>query len=300
MTDDKANAMQRRLGIAGAFIGAFAYGINIPFASLAQAEGVSVAQLSFYRSLCMLIILYGLCMALGQRLLPGPGERLTTLFAGFASGCVGLSYLASVKFNPVALSIVLLYTYPLIVIVIEAVISRRWPDPLRCGVFVTAFIGIVIAVGADLEGASFIGIALALIAGLATAILYVIVSRIKTEGFGVSATMQTVIVPMSILLMLALGDSFHPEVFLLSPWPSFFANAGYAIGFLAIIFSAKRIGATDLSLYFLIEPIIGIVSAAIILDQHPTLLQWGGVALIIAALAVDAIARRPAVNPDTA
>ncbi len=68
----------------------------------------------------------------------------------------------------------LLYTYPLIIMLIEALMARALPDPRRIAVFVAAFIGIVVAVGPDLSGASAFGVTLALFASLTCAVLYVV------------------------------------------------------------------------------------------------------------------------------
>ncbi len=290
-----------RLGIAVGLLGAASYGINVPFASLAQTDGISAQQLSLYRSLGMAVLLIAYCLILGQSMLPARGERLRVVMAGLVSGCISLGYLASVKFNPVALSVVLLYTYPMIIIVIEAVLARRFPNLVRTLVFVVAFIGTVIAVGPSLSGASLLGISLAMVGSVGSAILFVLATRIKSDGASTMLTMQLIIVPMSAAVMLMTGDSFGVSVFMRSFWPSLFAMLGYAIGFFAIVFAAPRTGSTNLGLVFLIEPVIGIISASIILSQKPTVIQWIGVGIIIAARAVDALTgkgRRASARPD--
>jgi drug/metabolite transporter (DMT)-like permease len=273
-------------------IGAFAYGVNIPFASLAQRAGVSAQQMSFYRSLTMALLMVGAALLLRQSLVPKKGERAAVVLCGMMSGCVALAYLASVKVNAVALSVVLLYTYPLIIILIEAVMTRRLPSTLRLGVFVAAFIGIAIAVGPDLAGAKVLGMALALCAACATAVLYVVAARLSQGQIAPMLGMQGIVCLMSAVTILLSGESFDPQVFLLSPWPAMLSMSGYAIGFLTIIFAAPRTGSTNLGLVFLIEPVVGIVSAAMLLGQKPSPWQWLGVAIILAALAVDALAGR--------
>jgi drug/metabolite transporter (DMT)-like permease len=281
-----------RLGVAVGLFGAFAYGVNVPFASMAQKLGVSAQQMSFYRSLIMALLMVAACLLLRQPLLPAKGQRAAVALAGLMSGCVALAYLASVKFNPVALSVVLLYTYPLIIILIEAVMTRTFPGPLRLGVFITAFIGIVIAVGPDLSGASVFGMGLALLAGFASAVLYVIAARFEANSVAPMLGIQTIVCVMSMVAILATSESFDPRIFALAPWPAFMSMLGYGAGFLAIVIAAPRTGSANLGLVFLIEPIVGIVSASLLLGQKPTMLQWSGVAIILAALAVDALANR--------
>jgi drug/metabolite transporter (DMT)-like permease len=280
-----------RSGMAAGLLGALAYGVNIPFASLAQKAGVSAQQMSFYRSLAMAAVLLLVLIILRRNLLPQLLDRTRVILAGLCSGGVALSYLASVKYNPVALSVVLLYTYPLIIILIEAFMTKRWPPALRLGVFIVSFIGIVIAVGPNLSGASAFGAGLALTAGFSSALLYVIAARIKDPGFASMLTMQIIVLGMSAGMMIAAGDSFNPTVFSLAPWSSFLSMAGYAVGFFSIIYAAPRTGSTNLGLVFLIEPVIGIVSAMLVLEEIPTLVQWLGVAIILGALAVDAVSQ---------
>jgi drug/metabolite transporter (DMT)-like permease len=281
---------RKRLGLLIGLAGAFAYGVNVPFASMAQVEGVTAQQMSFYRSLAMVIGIAAAGIVLRHRLVPAPEHRWPVILAGVMSGCVALAYLASVKFNPVALSVVLLYTYPLIIIVLEALVTRRWPGALRIGVFTAAFIGIVIAVGPDMAGASPLGMGLALFAGFASAVLYVVAARIPGGEAAPMLAMQIIVMLMSATVMAATGDSFDPHVFLAAPWSSGLAMLGYAIGFFSIVLAAPMIGSANLGLVFLIEPVVGIVSAALLLGQVPAPLQWGGVAIILAALAVDAAA----------
>jgi drug/metabolite transporter (DMT)-like permease len=281
----------RRRGIAAGLLGAFAYGVNIPFASLAQKSGVSAQQMSFYRSLTMAAVMLIVLLILRRSLLPKLTDRLGVVFAGLCSGGVALSYLASVKYNLVSLSIVLLYTYPLIIIVIEAFLTKRWPPSLRIAVFIAAFVGIVIAVGPTMEGASALGMSLALTGGLCSALLYVIAARIEDPGLASMLTMQIIVLGMSAGMMIAAGDSFNPTVFALAPWSSFLSMAGYAVGFFAIIYAAPRIGSTNLALVFLIEPVIGIMSAMLILQEIPSSVQWVGVAIILMALAVDSVSQ---------
>jgi drug/metabolite transporter (DMT)-like permease len=304
MSEPQQSGARFQLGVMVGLIGAFSYGVNVPFASLAQKAGVSAQQMSLHRSLAMAILIVVILLALRQKILPPVEDRGRVLLAGLMSGCVALAYLASVKFNPIALSVVLLYTYPLIIIVIEAAMTRRWPPPLRIFVFITAFIGIVIAVGPSLEGASVLGMGLALFAGFSSAVLYVVAARIKDASLSPMLNMQIIVLIMSAIVMLVIGDSFDPRVFGLAPWPSTFAMLGYALGFFAIVFAAPRTGSTHLGLIFLIEPVVGIVSAAILLDQNPSMIQWLGVGVILAALALDALThgrqKNVPVNPDPA
>ncbi len=101
--------------------------------------------------------------------------------------------------------------------------------------------------------------------------------------------MQVIVLAMSAAVMLALGESFNPAVFAASPLAASAAMIGYAVGFLAIVLAAPRIGSTNLGLVFLVEPVVAIISAGLLLGQTPTLLQWCGVAVILAALAYDAV-----------
>ena len=281
---------QIRLGFSAAVIGALSYGINIPFARLAQDGGITAAQLSFFRSSGLALVLLILAVMLGQKILPPRGSRAGIVLVGFINGVIALTYLASVSYIPVALAVVIFYTYPLIVIVADAIIKQQMPTMLRCCVFVAAFAGIVIAVGPQFEQASVTGIMLAGIASVACAALYLIAARTRTETLGAMVLSQIVIVPMSACTMIWLANSFDPSVMASAPLAAFCANIGYSIGFLSIMFAATRIGSTNLSLAFLIEPVAGIVSAALVLGQHPGALQWCGVAIILSALAVDAIA----------
>ncbi len=93
-------AARAQIGVLIGLAGAFAYGINVPFASIAQQAGITAPQMSLYRSLALVIGIAAYVLWRGQALLPERGQRLNVIVAGIMSGCIALAYLASVKYNP--------------------------------------------------------------------------------------------------------------------------------------------------------------------------------------------------------
>jgi drug/metabolite transporter (DMT)-like permease len=275
------------IGFAAAFAGAAAYGINGPFARLAQLEGVSAGQLSLYRSIALVSLLGLAALVLKLPLLPPPGKRLAVLALALASSGVALGYLAAVAHTPFALAVTLLYTYPLMVFAMEAALTRRAPDPVRLAIFAVAFCGIVIAVGPELAGANPLGLGLAVFAAFANALLYVIAARVSAEGIGSLLMMQAIIGLASAALIAASGDGFSPFVFAVAPMASLVAGVLYALGFFSVFVAAPRIGSTSLSLAFLVEPVIGIIVAGWLLSEETSRLQWIGMGIILGALAID-------------
>jgi drug/metabolite transporter (DMT)-like permease len=276
-----------RHGATIAFLGAVSYGFNIAPAQMAQEAGVSAAQLTFWRSAALILCLALAMMIWSQR--AGQVRPLKSLLIGLSSASLGICYISSLQFIPVALSIVILYTYPLFVILFEAMLARRMPPLWRLGLCCLALFGIVLSAGSSFAGADMRGMALSLVASFSSAVLNILLARWGSAGFREIIAIQLVIAAVAGVVLALSGGSFNPAVFAAAPWPSFFSNAGYALGFLATVVAAPLIGATRMSLIFLIEPVAGISSAALLLDQWPQPLQWAGVAIILVALALDAL-----------
>jgi drug/metabolite transporter (DMT)-like permease len=283
------------LFVGVAMLGALGYGTNGPYAVLAAAAGFSTEQMAFWRSAILLAIgTLFLVVSGGPRALAlaRPGQ---VLLIGALSAALALAYLTSVSIAPVAIVVAIFYTYPLIVMAAEAALDRRPPPLARVAAAVVAFFGLLLAVGPSSDAIGLAGVAVATLTALLCAALNLAAGRGPALDAAGLNGVQAVIVPFTALAMLITGRSFDPGLMALAPVATVISVIGYIVGFTAMLVAAPRLGATAVSLIFLIEPIVAIIAAAALLDQWPAPTQWLGVLIILAALAFDALwrARRP-------
>jgi drug/metabolite transporter (DMT)-like permease len=270
-----------------ALIGALAYGSNIAPARIAQDAGITAAQLSLWRSI-FIVAVFVLLMLIWRQA-KGRVRPNQTIAIGIFSSSLGLCYISSIQFIPVALAIVILYTYPVLVILFEAVLDKKAPPLWRIGLCLVALCGIVLAAGASVDQADWRGVSLALLSSFAAAILNIMLDRFGSGGTSEIAAIQVVVSIVACIVLVFEGSSFSPTALLAAPGSALATNFGYTVGFVATVLAAPLIGAARMSLIFLIEPVAGIVSAALLLGQWPGAIQWIGVCIILAALAADAL-----------
>jgi drug/metabolite transporter (DMT)-like permease len=96
--------------------------------------------------------------------------------------------------------------------------------------------------------------------------------------------------------------AFYEAVDLVPEWPAhgwlvLLALSSQVVGWLLISVSLPRLPAAVTSLILLVQPVSAVALAAIILGESPSLLQVGGVAVILAAVVFATAARQPVREP---
>lgn len=273
-----------------AFASAAAFGTNIVSAQIAGAVGLGGALLVFYRVLIMLVLVGGVAFAARASLGLLHSQRRPVFLFGLATALVGTAYLSSVSFIPVSVAAVVFYTYPVLIVLLEPVLT---PAPFRAdrlAVALVAFVGIALVVGPDLHGLDFRGLALAGLASLAAAAQF-----FAAAGCARIATMpklfwsHVVILPVALAIVALTGSFLPPQAFLLAPIAVAVTYGGYLIGFVLQILALARIAPGPAGLAFCAEPIFAVLIAAAVLGERLGALQYGGGALVIAALAANVI-----------
>jgi drug/metabolite transporter (DMT)-like permease len=277
-------------GLLLAFASAAAFGTNIVSAQIAGAVGLGGALLVFYRVFIMLVLVGA--AALFARIPLGllRSERRPVLLFGIATALVGTAYLSSVSFVPVSVAAVIFYTYPVLIVLAEPLVT---PAPFRADrlvVALTAFAGIALVVGPDLHGLDARGLALAALASLAAAAQF-----FAAAGCAPIATMpklfwsHVVILPVTLVIVALTGSFLPPQAFLLAPVAVAITYGGYLVGFVLQILALARIAPGPAGLAFCAEPIFAVAIAAIFLGERLGAVQYAGGALVIAALVTNVI-----------
>lgn len=282
--------MNERHGLLLAFASAAAFGTNIVSAQIAAQVGLNGPLLVFYRVLLMLALVGGAALAWRSALRLRPGEWLPVLRFGIATALVGIAYLSSVAFIPISVAAVVFYTFPVLIVLAEPLVTRTPLRPDRLGVALIAFLGVAMVVGPDLHGLDPRGLALALIASLsAVAQFFAATHCARIPTLPKLFWSHVVVLPVALAIMLATGSFQSPQTFLLAPIAVAITYSGYIIGFLFQILALARVAPGPAGLAFCAEPVIAVALAALVLGERLGPLQYAGGGLVIAALIANVI-----------
>jgi drug/metabolite transporter (DMT)-like permease len=276
------------MGVALVIGSAVCFGTLGVFGKLAYRLGLTTPQLLSYRFALAALLLW-LTVAVTREGLP-PRRSLVGLAIMGGAGYVGQSgsYFSALHFIPASTNALLLYTFPVVVTLLAALLFAEtlgWIKLAACGL---AFLGTLLVVEAQLHAAAPIGIVL----GLGSAAFYsgyiLYGSRLLPGLPPVSAT-ATIMTAAAIVWSIfaaatgQLGVTWTvPRVALIGS----FAVLGTTIPVLTFILGLRLVGPSRAAILSTFEPASTVLLAVIILGELASPLQYLGGALIIASVLV--------------
>ena len=283
------------LGMLLAAVSASSYGLAITLARLAFDGGANPGTVMVLRYLMAVAVVAAVLRALGWRFRP-PGALRGGL-ARLALGNFGvtLGYLTSILFIPVSLATVVFYTYPLMVMAIVPMVQNTRLGLRQFAAFGLAFTGLAMALGPSLAVLDGRGVALALLAAVSAAYVFIVSPRVigAYHAVGVSLYVNLAGIGFAGLFLAGAGGIQLPES---APGWAGLGGVGlfYVVGTLTMFLALQGAGSLRASLIFNLEPVVVICAAAVLLGERLAPLQMGGVALVVAALTLASLARAKA------
>jgi drug/metabolite transporter (DMT)-like permease len=226
-----------------------------------------------------------IALAFGHGLSLGRADRGPVLRLSVAAGLTATFYLSALDHLSVPLTVVIFYSFPLIVMLLSNRLEGRALSRQQMAVFGIAFAGLVIAVGPSFDQLTIKGVLFALIAAMACAAMFLVAGHVQGSTVRTLFWIQVVVAPISLVFMLVNGGPAPLDAFTKAPVAIGIAMAAYAVAFVFQLMASRRISASRTSLLFLFEPVTAIVFAAWFIGETLSPLQLGGVAMILAALA---------------
>ena len=222
-------------------------------------------------------------------------------FAGqaLATFLVSASYLASIQFIPVGLSVIIFFLFPVLIMLLAPVVEGRSPGLFRLAVALVAFCGLAVAIGPSFEDLDIRGIILAAIASAGATLQFFSgrsISRyMPPAAFG--SLVHLVILTPILLIALITGSGT------LQMLPGGSATrlglifmcgvaAVYVIAYMVHMLSLRFAPASTVAPFFNLEPVVTTAIAAAILDERLQLNQYAGGGLVLAALGASAFLGR--------
>jgi drug/metabolite transporter (DMT)-like permease len=218
------------------------------------------------------------------------------LAAGIVLAIHFATWITSLKFASVAISTLLVCTTP-VWTELYATVRRRSIDAYAAGSVIIALIGVAIVVGAPDRTSSPLGIALALAGAFAFATYLILIRGADSRYDTLAITGRTYLyasVALGAATMIT-GDPL-PPVYDGRAWGGIFAMAfiSQLFGHTALNFGVRVLGATLVSTFTLLEPLIAAGLAAWLFGERLGVTTILGGAIIIVAIAIAVKAPSPA------
>ena len=293
----------RRADLGGAgfiVLAAVCFGTLGPLSRFAEDAGVSALTLVTWRAALGAAVV---ALFISARMVAGSArpvafraipirDRWFMGAAAVANTLLNLSVFVAFGRISIALALLVFYLYPALVALVSVLWFGERLDGVRWTALAISFAGLVLVLtGAEggIGQIDALGIGLAFVGGLAQ-VFYVLAAR---HGFahvpGPQAAALTMGGAAGLYLVIAalsgaLTGLVAPIASVDALWPVLVAGIiGAGIPTVAYITGIRRLGPSRASILAMLEPVVGVLLAAWLLAEQPTLVQLVGGALILAA-----------------
>lgn len=269
--------------LSAAFFGSLAI-----YGKYADRMAIPLTELLAVRFAAAAVILWTVVLIRGERVRWGRRTAglvvMGLLYVGQAA-----TYFTSLKTVPAAVTSILLYLYPVVVMILAAALLGEPLNRVRVGALALAVVGVFTVVN-PLSAHGTIDSA-GLLFGLATAAIYatyILVGRVLLAD--VSSVVATAVIATTAGIVLAASGAVGGQWRPLDPggWALALSMAVVATAIPATMFLAglARVGATRAAIISTLEPATTVVLAALLLgeDLGPVRLIGGGIVLVAAVI----------------
>jgi drug/metabolite transporter (DMT)-like permease len=304
VTDRTGFAGRKRwMALLVLLVGTIFVSLITTFASLAYQGGATPMTLVWSRFIGLVLVL-GIILKMSRVQFHLPKRNMrATFWIAICLLMMSAGYLSSVAYIKVSLAVIILYTYPLLVAVFAALSGRERLSPLRAGLLILAFLGLVIALGQDLglslspfgfESAAITldwrGAGLALIASLG-------VAGFVTWGGAYLNDVDSRVVNfwanLWMILMVAIFVVLNGGLSLPTTGVGWVGYAGatfcYITAMVCWFGSMKTLSPTETAMTLNLEPAISLVAASLVLGEDTSTQQWIGTLVLLSAIILSSV-----------
>lgn len=261
------------------------FAANSTAAKLAYGGGTNPLTFLTLRSALATVLVLFIILITRRSLHMPLRRRLAAFGLGAILAAYSYALLAAIQFIPVALAILIFYTFPLLTAAFTWVTGRERPTVLSITALLIAFLGLGLAL--DIGGGKLNpeGIALAAFAALGITIVVILNNRLvgSEDSHPVTFHMMLSATTLCLVVILLLDDFALPQTGL--GWASLgVGTAFYAAAIVTVFIAMSLAGAIPTALSMNLEPVASMTFGFLILDQILSGTQLLGAALVIAAV----------------
>lgn len=286
-------------GSALALLSAMAFALNVACGSLVFESGGNIHGVNYLRPVSFLLCVV-VWMLIARKSFRLPSTQLSGAVALGGILCIEFyAVFSAVKYIPVGLAIVIMYTYPLIVSLIEGLTGRSRVTVWLVAGLLVCFAGLALAIGAPADAIPWQGIALAVLATAGMCAL-VMVSERTMHGYDRATVMFYIMLTATVVMAAMFAAGIEPV------WPDnatgILALAGtttcYIIATFGLFISISMIGPVRFAVIDNTSPVWAALFGFALLGERLEAVQWLGIALVVGGVVAVQFLHRP--EPDQA
>jgi drug/metabolite transporter (DMT)-like permease len=303
------------IGTLAAVVAASLFGTLGPLARFGADAGVGGVAFTAWRAalgVAFLGVLIASRGAAGPSLAAVRGlsrrGRASLAIASLMGVTLNVSIFSAFGMVPIALALMLFYLYPAGVVVIDLVLGREQMSAVRLLALLLSFGGVVLVLAAGMENGSGAPLSIpGIVLGLAAAASQVVFMTVSRGGYSSvpadAATLvilSTSVVGASLIAVVAgQGQDLLAPFMDAGAWPVIGVAGVVAAGVSSLLFltAIRTIGGTRTGILMLLEPVVGVLLAALLLGEALLPLQVLGGVLVLAGALVLQVRSAPEREP---
>jgi drug/metabolite transporter (DMT)-like permease len=282
---DSPSQRDMAMGLICAVLCSIGLGMAVALGRVAFDGGTTPLTVAFFRSIFSIGFMVALCLITGQSLKPPPGTWPLLIFLGLLFSHMAFGNIGSTKYIPVSLAALLFFVYPPVVALINTVLDRKPPGPVKILAILTAFAGLAVMLGVGFEGLDPRGVIIALTAGIACAINIVWLSR-RGEGlhpFVIVFYQSSISAVVLFVLALQMDELRLPNV--VSGWWGMGLIVLLQSGSISLFyFAIQRIGPERTGMLNNLQPVASIIGAMFLFQEFLTLDRVFGAVMVLGGI----------------
>jgi drug/metabolite transporter (DMT)-like permease len=302
-------------GSLAAVVAASLFGMLGPltrFASDAGLPGIGMTAWRACLGLAFLVVVIAVRGAgresIGALRALSPVGRAALAVAALSGFVLNASIFTAFGLVPVALALMLFYTYPAGVAIVDVVAGHEQLTPWRAAALALSMGGVVLVLAGGMGGAASgaiapVGILLGLLAS-ASQVVFVTVSRrgyrsLPADLASLVIMATAVVGAVAVALLTGQGSGLLVPFTTPQVWPLILLAGVAAAGISSVLFllAIRQIGGTRTGILMLFEPVVGVLLAAVLLGESMTPTQIGGAALVLLGALVLQRRSEPELEP---
>jgi drug/metabolite transporter, DME family len=303
------------LGTLAAVVGATLFGMLGPLSRFGADAGVPGVAFTAWRAALGVAFLVVLITARRRvrfsiaavRGLHGRG-RLSLATAALMALTLNAAIFTAFGRIPIALALMLFYTYPAGVVVVDVVLGRERVTTSRVAALALSSLGVVLLLVGGMDTSAGVSTdLLGVLLGLSAAVAQVVFISVSRSGYrsvpadaATLVILTTSVVGGSLLAIVAgQADGLAAPFRSPDPWAVLFLAGVVAAGVSSMLFliAIRRIGGTRTGILMLWEPVVGVILAALWLGEKVVPIQGVGGALVLLGALTLQLRSGPAHEP---
>ena len=282
------------LGIIFALAAGFFFGIIGPITKTAYNLGAGVGLAIFLRYIVALIIISPIIPSQKNLFKTYSKNIVHFLIITLSSIMLTVGLLTSVTYINVSLTLIIFCIYPIIVLIISIFITKEKIKTVIIFLFITTFLGLILALSPSIVNLKIQGIIFALIASLGASMMIVINQNMSKKNITPIQInifinfFNTIFFFIILSLFYKIDYSIELSTFLILLIPS----CSYALALFLQLLAIPRIGQTNTALFLYLEPVAGILGAVLILNETLSSIQILGTIIVLLSLVASTFVTR--------